>query len=218
MEFNKKEIFEKIKELIELYHFDIFLNHRNQQSFYRWERYIRKNFNNFHINTKSFAACGCTKAVIIIGNNVVKIPFNIEDGRFHNYCHEEVLNYQKAIECGTQDFLCPCEYIGRFRWRFLDKTYNIPLYVMERADIDEERTENTSGDFFSRSDSDSNYNSYSDFSDDECNVARVFSSYYDDSDIFQLIQFLNDWGINDIHSGNIGFIEDRPVLIDYSGY
>lgn len=30
--------------------------------------------------------------------------------------------------------------------------------------------------------------------------------------------FTQDWGINDLHKGNTGYLKNRPVLLDYSGY
>ena len=34
----------------------------------------------------------------------------------------------------------------------------------------------------------------------------------------QLDRFIDTYGINDLHTSNVGYIGNRPVLIDYSGY
>ena len=34
----------------------------------------------------------------------------------------------------------------------------------------------------------------------------------------KLLEFIRTVGINDLHDGNIGYIENRPVLVDYSSF
>ena len=42
--------------------------------------------------------------------------------------------------------------------------------------------------------------------------------YYGEDRINQLVEFLNEVGISDLHSSNVGIRANRPVLFDYSGY
>lgn len=42
--------------------------------------------------------------------------------------------------------------------------------------------------------------------------------YFGEEKFLAFLEFADDYNINDLHSGNIGFIGDRPVLIDYSGF
>ena len=44
-------------------------------------------------------------------------------------------------------------------------------------------------------------------------VADYGADWYD-----ALTHFLNEWNVNDIHFGNIGFMSKRVILIDYAGY
>jgi len=43
-------------------------------------------------------------------------------------------------------------------------------------------------------------------------------SLYGKKTTLKLEQFTMDFKINDLHNGNIGFINNRPVLLDFSGY
>ena len=43
-------------------------------------------------------------------------------------------------------------------------------------------------------------------------------NYYGKEKVLTLCNFLNQNRLNDFHSSNVGFIGDRPVLIDYSGF
>lgn len=42
--------------------------------------------------------------------------------------------------------------------------------------------------------------------------------YYGEEKFDKFLHFAKDMSINDLHSDNVGFIGDRPVLIDYSGF
>ena len=67
---------------------------------------------------------------------------------------------------------------------------------------------------------------------EECEETEEFSSpdrmnleflgyminYYGKGKVRTLCEFLFENRLNDFHSSNVGFIGDRPVLIDYSGF
>ena len=45
-----------------------------------------------------------------------------------------------------------------------------------------------------------------------------FIQYYGADMFVKFSQFIRNNNINDLHDGNIGYIGNRPVLIDYSGW
>ena len=58
-----------------------------------------------------------------------------------------------------------------------------------------------------------------DEADSCCEFMNWLIPYYANSEkADELFEFLNESDINDLHSGNIGYIGNRLVLIDYSGY
>ena len=42
--------------------------------------------------------------------------------------------------------------------------------------------------------------------------------YYGEKVFHKLLEFIRTVGINDLHDGNIGYIGNRPVLVDYSSF
>lgn len=49
-------------------------------------------------------------------------------------------------------------------------------------------------------------------------VAASFVHEYGEEVYAELSSFLREWDVNDLHCGNVGWIGDRFVLIDYAGY
>jgi hypothetical protein len=45
-----------------------------------------------------------------------------------------------------------------------------------------------------------------------------FIKLYGEKEFLRLCLFLEEEGINDLHEKNVGYIDGRPVLFDYSGY
>ena len=50
------------------------------------------------------------------------------------------------------------------------------------------------------------------------NVAIAFINEYGWNEYVRFSEFGDEWEINDIHTGNIGTIDEHMVLIDYAGY
>lgn len=163
--------------------------------------------------------CGMTKMAIVVEDfdYVIKIPFVIEThlGTDADYCEIEYENYKLAKEYGLARHFAACERLPAYHFYSVDYdgdsvVIDIPLYIMEFAEVDEECTESLCSDCYI-CDSD-------DFSDDQKDAARIFSNYYTDDEVEDLVAFMADNAITDIHCGNIGYINGVPVLIDYSGY
>lgn len=147
---------------------------------------------------------------------VLKIPRKI--GK-HNYndCEIEVLVYKLAEKYGVNHFFAPAAKLVSFNCSLGE----IPIYVMKKVFVDEERV---SEHFYSLYDGDSEdeddiddwyYNNF-----DEINATmQAFVDYYGGVEADNLRKFLNNIHINDIHSGNVGYDEDdNLIIIDYAGY
>ena len=61
------------------------------------------------------------------------------------------------------------------------------------------------------------YNSELNCSGDEY-VENLLSFHYDHKRLDNFLDFCEENDINDIHTGNVGYINGRLVVIDYSGY
>ena len=155
---------------------------------------------------------GATKIVFIdlSDDYVLKVPMGKVD-----FCAIEVENYTKISTKYPEyaKYLAECWYAGNFS----TDDGEIPMYIMQRADIDPERV------------SDISYKSYISNNPDDPDGDEY---YWDESDIAydclytiygnvvsKLYEIFDEFDINDIHTSNIGFIaEDEPIIIDYSGY
>lgn len=56
------------------------------------------------------------------------------------------------------------------------------------------------------------------FADRNLNVAAFFVEKYGYEEFVKVADFLEWNGVNDLHSGNVGYLGDRLVFIDYGGY
>ena len=155
---------------------------------------------------------GATKIVFIdlSDDYVLKVPMGKVD-----FCAIEVENYTKISTKYPEyaKYLAECWYAGNFS----TDDREIPMYIMQRADIDPEEV------------SDISYRSYisnnpddpdgEDYCWDESDVAYdcLYTIYGDV--ISELYEIFDEFDINDIHTSNIGFIAGgKPVVIDYSGF
>ena len=152
---------------------------------------------------------GATKGVIIVRNDfVIKLPFN--DDYDIDYISLEYNNYMAAVANGVQDFFSPCEIID-FKIDYKDIYYKSKILIMDYAFVDVDINNN----YISQS----NLSDNDEYDNDQLDIIRIFSNYYDDDVIISLLEFIKDYEINDFHSSNIGRLDDyTPILIDYSGY
>ena len=155
---------------------------------------------------------GATKIVFIdlSDDYVLKVPMGKVD-----FCAIEVDNYIKISTRYPEyaKYLAECWYAGNFP----TNDREIPMYIMQRADIDPDKV------------SDISYKSYISNNPDDPDGDEY---YWDESDIAydclytiygnvvsKLYEIFDEFDINDIHTSNIGFIaEDEPIIIDYSGF
>ena len=173
---------------------------------------------------------GATKLVIISSeadNWVFKIPFNDYKS---NYCQREADIYEMAVKSKySKDQLIndavvssDNENIGEFfaPCYFLENYDDVRIYVMERAEMTYGRLYS---DLYERLSNEGRSDEEAEEILEEvedCNeyVEWLFPYYTNCEKFDALTRFLESAHVNDLHSGNIGYINDHVVLIDYSGF
>lgn len=166
---------------------------------------------------------GCTKLCIIPteGDWVIKINYN---SKYRDYCYDEVRNYSRAEAAGIGEYFA--------RSYELDKDYMYFIEIQEKVEVSEQDISDKFYTYVSSSYDREDFDDESTYSDavegsvydmsEEERLCAVFedSDNIDDATLQKLIDFVDTYGINDLHEGNIAI---RPstgyyVLMDYSGY
>lgn len=178
-------------------------------------------------------ATGATKGVLIFEQLgfVIKIPFcrNSEDCYYNSaygeyeccyftgadtdngwdYCEAEANKYERAEEEGLAQCFVKTKKIGDID--------GYPIYTQELADIyksidyQSSHTEEDSRQVSSICNSNNFYMFNIEWLSDAFH-------YYGEKMFHKLLEFIRTVGINDLHDGNIGYIGNRPVLVDYSSF
>ena len=203
------------------------LKHLSQYNFMKKLQALDDNF---------ILASGVSKVAIIPKekNYVIKIPYygkyrksngiKCFDPYFSSisksgdYCKSEEIIYNKAKANGLETFFAEIEQIGKIK--------SIPIYVQRKAVIFEDV-------YYPEDDEEENLNEheisifktitakYSDLVEDEylpLSWMKDFICSYGELAFDKLYNFLSDNNIQDLHSENIGYISERPVLVDFSGF
>ena len=203
------------------------LKHLSQYNFMKKLQALDDNF---------ILASGVSKVAIIPKekNYVIKIPYygkyrksngiKCFDPYFSSiskssdYCKSEEIIYNKAKANGLDTFFAEIEQIGKIK--------SIPIYVQRKAVIFEDV-------YYPEDDEEENLNErevsifktittkYSDLVEDEylpLSWMKDFICSYGELAFDKLYNFLSDNNIQDLHSENIGYICERPVLVDFSGF
>ena len=159
---------------------------------------------------------------------VIKIQFN-EDHEYYgnNYNELELAAYNAAVENGWEDMFAPIAKL--FDYSFTD-SIRVGVYAMAYCDCDqygiEDETYRRSFDKYCKEygRDPEDRETQEEFSDDWCeydgNYIESALSYngYQEHDYDKFCDFLRNQRINDLHSGNWGYLDGRLVLVDYSGY
>ena len=203
------------------------LKHLSQYNFMKKLQALDDNF---------ILASGVSKVAIIPKekNYVIKIPYygkyrksngiKCFDPYFSSiskssdYCKSEEIIYNKAKANGLDTFFAEIEQIGKIK--------SIPIYVQRKAVIFEDV-------YYPEDDEEENLNErevsifktittkYSDLVEDEylpISWMKDFIFSYGELAFDKLYNFLSDNNIQDLHSENIGYICEKPVLVDFSGF
>ena len=157
---------------------------------------------------------GLTKAVLVFDELdwVVKIPFHVDysrsdEGSITDYCERERFVYEQAKERGVAELFAESYFLMEFCGR--------PIYIMRKV---EDNKEKISTDLYDKAISEG-YEVDFEYMEPEEQVEELFYYYYEDYLLQEYFAFCEDYGVNDVHTGNIGYDESgKPVVIDYSGY
>ena len=163
---------------------------------------------------------GASKVCIIPieGDFVFKITR--EDRSTEESCETEAMNYRQAKANGLDKFFLKTQLYKHFNECGFDfDIYIQPKIDLISMDVDEERDEE-----LEESESLDSYKGYGSCSED-LSLAWIenFLNYYGERSYDELILFCDCNLINDLHSGNVGYVFDddhdpRPVIFDYAGY
>lgn len=156
-------------------------------------------------NYSFYAVSGATKLCLIFENEklVIKIPFNAT----YDYMENKIVKFRNAnyynILLESWDYCSKeVEYYNRAKKWGLEEVFlenkkigfvnGYPIYMQQKAEFKYEETE------------------IEWWTNCEEHYGKKFYS--------KLIGFLSSWHIEDLHSHNLGYYNDRPVIIDYAGY
>lgn len=171
-------------------------------------------------------ASGMTKYVIIPDdlNWVIKLPIQVKPKQYrreefltkfnaYDYCDLETRNFAYAEEKGVNVFFAESYFLSLYK--------GIRIYIQRKAKCDEQEfddrlkkyashyvSETCNEDVFDEVVSDYVLNM-----DESESLEAVFGDV--PTELYDLIEERN---VNDLHCGNYGFINEKPVIIDYSGY
>ena len=165
---------------------------------------------------QAWVGSGATKLVIIPNDAdyVIKIPFDAwNDGTMfdeNDYCELEEIAYDKAAQNGLDYLFMPT--------RFVESISTVKIYVQDRVDgyaydtDDDQLTDDELDEIECIKTS----------SGVTCEVSSFwvheFLEVYGEDTFDEFTNFLTCFGINDLHSGNVGYWNNKPVIFDYSGY
>lgn len=192
-------------------HFLEFLRENTYLNFLRFKRAKAKELEKKGL----YCTSGLTKAVLVFDELdwVVKIPFHVDysrsnEGSITDYCERERFIYEQAKERGVAEMFAESYFLMEFCGR--------PIYIMKKVDDNKEKV---STDLQDKAISEGYDEEDFEYMESEELVEELFYYYYEDYLLQEYFAFCEDYGINDVHTGNIGYDEnDKPVIIDYSGY
>jgi hypothetical protein len=189
--------------------FDEFLRTGEKDAYLEFRR-ANDNYFYFDFEGKSLGIelyFGATKAAIHVSDEPTIIKIGFSDYKV-DHAEREANIYTEACKKGVAEFFVPCHKIG--------KIYGSFIYEMDFVDADEELV---TSDMWQKCSGTMSGEEISDaIDDDDCYIENLFPFYYSEEEMSKLYDFLCELEINDLHSGNIGYLDGRIVLIDYSGY
>ncbi len=181
--------------------------------------------------------CGASKIVFYSSNSnyVIKIPF-MENKSSIDYCALEVNNYKEAKIYNVEEFFLETKKIGYIN--------DCPIYVQEQAtDIYPHNNLQSACDVWIHNQTTATYHptakdfkrllemgdldfneiiaeSCGDWDWGELNSGFILEiiNKYGAQTLINLKTFIDDCEINDLHKGNVGYLNNHPIFFDYSGY
>lgn len=174
----------------------------------------------FLFNASLEVTSGATRCVVLSNDSnwVLKFDFEEEDCGFHKYYNKiEAENFEEACRRGLDKYFAAMYYLGNLE--------GLEVYAQERVRADEKVVSNSFFEYtlenyygsYEIDDEDVRDSAWSDSTDLE-NSERIYAMIQDSKAADALVDFTDEFDINDLHSGNWGYRGDEPVLIDYSGF
>jgi len=131
-----------------------------------------------------------------------------DEERPWDYCAGEVNRYKKAKELGFSIFFAETKLLGYVN--------NYPIYIQEKCETFSSCKYHHIHSEEERSKTSKCCNNYLRINKDWLTDFRM---YYGEESLLSFIDFINEMGWDDdLRNENIGYINNRPVLIDYSGF
>lgn len=178
----------------------------------------------FPLNTTIKMGTGCTKGVLIFPEYgfVIKIPYICYEDEYlcgsqgdieWDYCSAEVKYYKDALQNNVEQCFLPLEQID-----IIDNIYGIYIQPIATTYLETEEKN-----FPSKRTKDSVERAKQICSEKYCtcfnsNWLGDIISYYGEKMCSELLTFCEVENIDDLHNENIGYVDNRPVIIDYGNF
>ncbi len=160
---------------------------------------------------------GATRWAFVFEKHQTVIKFPKYDETDEDYCELELANYNHAKEYRVEKCLLPIEYIGTTESGI--PIYIQPMYTTSQDQLDynlvkkwERKCESLRRSPVVRKVKDGCL-----YSPPNLWVTRAIQIYGK-----AFMKSFQEWsrkhGVNDLHSGNVGYLGKQPIIIDYAGY
>lgn len=200
---------------------------------YTLKNYLKnlKNFDNFYLDN------GASKCVIIptFADYVIKLPYTGEyfeademegetepyyqsftEAADHaegwDYCQVEYLHYQIAKAAGMDQYLAPTLFLGNMAGS------GFPVYIQPKCKIFSHTTSHHSHEERESTRKTLISNGILRFHVLPIDWMIDFQNVYGESELINFINFLENEGWGDLRADNVGYLNGKPVLVDYSDF
>lgn len=148
-------------------------------------------------------------------DEVIKIP-RFDGDRDFDYCKRELHNYALARQYRVEAVLLPIRYVGCFGGSDI---YVQPKFTYANSDMNRNQHKELKKKLGSARESRAMRRSWNKlyYCMDDTWYARVLQ-LYGKKFLASFEKFSNDAKLNDLHNGNIGWRNGRPIILDYAGY
>ena len=152
---------------------------------------------------------GATRGCFVPRESHPSFVFKFDlEGLWEEYCANEVETYKEAVKAGLGDCFLKIEKF--------DYIVNTPIYICEYADETKVRKKKvTKEDLEEIAEHTSTHTKAPHI---PYSWSKEFIDYYGGDKFRKFLEFLVRFGINDLHSNNLGYKDGRPVVFDFAGY
>lgn len=200
-----------------------------EKSYWSWECDHRN-----YLSSKGFYSYeGACRAVLVEegANYVYKFDLYRRDDEIHYTANEEQA-YLAACEAGIEDAFCPIRKILTLHATNEGIDFGMDIFILPFCHVEHEISDACYSNYFKVMCDDLGYD-YDNLSEEEEEEVRdnISSEYNDTQGVLEyvstiwtdaffaaVVNFLEKYHINDLHSGNWGYYGDKLVMTDYAGY